>query len=69
MPPSARAERRLWWAWILLAPGLLWLTLLYLLPLLGLLPLSLSEPLSRFGLDTRFSWRLSNHEAAARQET
>jgi len=51
----------LWWAWILLAPGLLWLTLLYLLPLLGLVPLSLSEPLSRFGLETRFSWRLANY--------
>jgi len=58
---SPRAERRLGWAWILLAPGLLWLTLLYLLPLLGLVPLSLSEPLSRFGLETRFSWRLANY--------
>ncbi|MEB3172097.1 MAG: ABC transporter permease [Synechococcaceae cyanobacterium] len=61
MPPSPRADRRQWWAWALLAPGLLWLTLLYLLPLLGLVPLSLSEPLSRFGLDSRFSWHLSNY--------
>jgi spermidine/putrescine transport system permease protein len=61
LPPSPRADRRQWWAWALLAPGLLWLTLLYLLPLLGLVPLSLSEPLSRFGLDSRFSWHLSNY--------
>ena len=43
----------------MLAPGLLWLLGLYLLPLLGLVPLSLSEPLSRFGLETVFRGRLA----------
>jgi spermidine/putrescine transport system permease protein len=49
---------RRWWPWALLAPGLLWLVGLYLLPLLGLVPLSLSEPVSRFGLETVFRGRL-----------
>jgi spermidine/putrescine transport system permease protein len=34
---------------------------LYVLPLLGLVPLSLSEPLSRFGLDTVFRGRVANY--------
>jgi spermidine/putrescine transport system permease protein len=55
-----RRARR-WWPWALLAPGLLWLIGLYLLPLLALVPLSLSEPVSRFGLDTVFRWRLANY--------
>ena len=66
MPASPRAERRRpaagaagrCWPWALLAPGLLWLIGLYLLPLLALVPLSLSEPVSRFGLETVFRGRL-----------
>jgi len=61
---SPRPERhRLarWWPWLLLAPGLLWLLGLYLLPLLGLLPLSLSEPVSRFGLETVFRARVATY--------
>ena len=65
MPASPRAEAaaraRRFWPWLLLAPGLLWLLGLYLLPLLGLVPLSLSEPLSRFGLDTVFTGRVANY--------
>ena len=62
MPRSPRAEVR-WprWPWLLLTPGLLWLLGLYVLPLLGLVPLSLSEPLSRFGLDTVFTGRVANY--------
>ncbi len=62
MPRSPRAEaRRPRWPWLLLTPGLLWLLGLYVLPLLGLVPLSLSEPLSRFGLDTAFTGRVANY--------
>lgn len=53
------------WPWLLAAPGLLWLLLLYLLPLLGLIPLSLSEPVSRFGLETVFRGRLANYAEVA----
>ena len=55
-----RAPRR-WWPWALLAPGLLWLLGLYLLPMLALVPLSLSEPVSRFGLETVFSGRVATY--------
>jgi spermidine/putrescine transport system permease protein len=64
LPRSPRAEarrRRPGWPWLLLAPGLLWLLGLYVLPLLGLVPLSLSEPLSRYGLETVFRGRLANY--------
>ena len=65
LPPSPKAESarafRRRWPWALLAPGLLWLVVLYLLPLLALVPLSLSEPVSRFGLETVFRWRLANY--------
>jgi spermidine/putrescine transport system permease protein len=62
LPRSPRAEaRRPRWPWLLLTPGLLWLLGLYVLPLLGLVPLSLSEPLSRFGLDTVFTGRVANY--------
>ena len=64
MPRSPRAEadrRRRWWPWLLLAPGLIWLIGLYVLPLLGLVPLSLSEPVSRFGLETVFLVRVANY--------
>ena len=61
MPASPKAEprpgRRGWGPWLLLAPGLLWLTLLYLLPLLALVPLSLSQQVDRFSLRTVFRWR------------
>lgn len=62
MPRSPRAERgrrRRRWPWLLLAPGLLWLLGLYLLPVLALVPLSLSEPVSRFGLETVFRGRVA----------
>jgi spermidine/putrescine transport system permease protein len=52
---------RRWWPWALVAPGLLWLIGLYLLPLLALVPLSLSEPVSRFGLEVVFRGRLATY--------
>jgi len=64
LPRSPRAEsdrRGRWWPWLLLAPGLIWLIWLYVLPLLGLVPLSLSEPVSRFGLETVFLVRVANY--------
>jgi len=56
-----RVRPRRWWPWALLAPGLLWLLGLYLLPMLALVPLSLSEPVSRFGLETVFSGRVATY--------
>ncbi len=65
MPASPRAkprpEGRRWGSWPLLAPGLLWLTCLYLLPVMALVPLSLSEPVDRFSLHTEFRWRVVNY--------
>jgi len=68
LPASPKAEfrgagrRRLRiWPWLLLAPGLLWLIGLYLLPLLALLPLSLSQSVSRFARQTVFSGRVANY--------
>lgn len=65
MPASRRPEPRRggwsWGPWPLLAPGLLWLILLYLLPLLALVPLSLSEQVDRFTLQTVFRWRLHTY--------
>jgi spermidine/putrescine transport system permease protein len=54
-------------AWLMLAPGLLWLLALFVLPLLGLLPLSLAERSSRFGLVFRFTGRLANYGEAWQQ--
>ena len=68
MPRSPRRERQPLWPWLLLAPGLLWLLLLYLLPLLGLVPLSLSEPVSRFGLETVFRGRFVTYLEVARDQ-
>ena len=59
-PRRPGGQRRLWPLW-LLAPGLLWLLGLYVLPLLALVPLSLSQPLSRFGLETVFTGRVANY--------
>jgi len=64
--PAARrrTEGRLrWLPWALLAPGLLLLLLLYALPLLALIPLSLSEQVDRFSLRTVFSGRIETYGA------
>ncbi|MEB3263517.1 MAG: ABC transporter permease [Synechococcus sp.] len=61
MRRARRQSWRRWWPWALLAPGLLWLIGLYGLPLLALVPLSLSEPVSRFGLETVFTLHWSNY--------
>jgi spermidine/putrescine transport system permease protein len=54
-------------AWLMLAPGLVWLLALFVLPLLGLLPLSLAEKGSRFGLLFRFTGRIANYGEAWQQ--
>ena len=53
--------RRRWLPWALLAPGLLMLLVLYVLPLLALIPLSLSEQLDRFSLRTVFTGRIQTY--------
>lgn len=58
---SGAAAWRRWLPWALLAPGLLWLLLLYGLPLLGLIPLSLSVPVDRFRLEVVFTGRLDTY--------
>ena len=64
---AARAGRRRpsggkpWLPWALLAPGLLMLLVLYVLPLLALIPLSLSEQLDRFSLQTVFTGRIQTY--------
>jgi len=65
LPPgrrhSPRRGHRRWLPWALLAPGLLLLVLLFALPLLALLPLSLSEQVDRFSLRTVFSGRIETY--------
>jgi spermidine/putrescine transport system permease protein len=45
----------------LLSPGMLWLALFFLVPLLTLARTSLSSKESRFDLDPSFTWELSNY--------
>ena len=47
--------------WLLLGPGLLWLLLLFALPLAALVPMSLSEPRDRFSLAMAFTGRIANY--------
>lgn len=60
-PRGPRRRLRRWLPWALLAPGLLLLVLLYGLPLLALIPLSLSEQLDRFSLRTVFTGRIQTY--------
>ena len=64
-PEGRRGRNRI--AWALLAPGLGWLLLLFVLPLAGLLPLSLSVPVDRFGLAVRFAWHGANYSTVLRE--
>lgn len=50
-------------AWLLLAPGLLWLVAFFLIPLWTLLVMSLSKRPSRFEQPT-FSWQWDNYQQA-----
>jgi spermidine/putrescine transport system permease protein len=54
------ARRGGWRPYALLAPGVLWLTLFFLVPLATLVQISLSEQPSRFLQEFEFSWQLSN---------
>ena len=59
--PAGRRRPGAWLPWALLAPGLLMLLVLYVLPLLALIPLSLSEQLDRFSLRTVFTGRIQTY--------
>jgi spermidine/putrescine transport system permease protein len=48
----------------LLKPGMLWLALFYLAPLITLLRLSLSTLPSRFAVDADFDWNIGNYTTA-----
>lgn len=64
---SPRAEarpsrnRQAWLPWLLLAPGLIWLLLWFVLPLAQLLPVSLSENADRFRMTLVFRGRIANY--------
>jgi len=54
-------RRRAWLPWLLLAPGLIWLLLWFVLPLAQLLPVSLSDSADRFRMTLVFSGRIANY--------
>lgn len=70
-PRSPRAERpgrpAPWQPWALLGPGLIWLLLLFVLPLASLLPLSLSVLRDRFSLVADFQWRWQTYAEVLQQ--
>jgi spermidine/putrescine transport system permease protein len=51
-------------AYLLLAPGLLWLAVFYLAPVWMLFHISLSSRPGRFSMDYRLTWELANYAAA-----
>jgi len=59
LPKSPWARR--WAPYALLAPGLVWVALLFVLPLAGLVRMSLSEQTRRFSLDATFTGRIANY--------
>jgi len=59
LPRSPGARR--WAPYALLAPGLLWMALFFLLPLAALVRMSLSEQTQRFSLDAMFTGRVANY--------
>ena len=60
-----RGQRRgTWQPWALLSPGVLWLALFFLVPMLTLVRVSLSEQANRFTQEFEFSWRFSNYTDA-----
>ena len=48
----------------LLKPGVLWLALFFIAPLWSMFAMSLSEKESRFTLDAKFTWKISNYSDA-----
>jgi spermidine/putrescine transport system permease protein len=64
-----RQRRRAWLPWLLLAPGLIWLLLWFVLPLAQLLPVSLSDSADRFRMTLVFSGRIANYTEVMSQYT
>lgn len=60
---SPEAKRRIA-PYGLLKPGMLWLALFYLAPLITLLKLSLSTLPSRFAVEAEFDWNIDNYTRA-----
>jgi spermidine/putrescine transport system permease protein len=55
------ARRGTWQPYALLTPGVLWLVLFFLVPVVTLVQISLSEQPSRFKQEFRFDWHFSNY--------
>jgi spermidine/putrescine transport system permease protein len=58
------ARRGTWQPWALLGPGMFWLLVFFVLPLVTLLQISLSTQASRFTQEFSFDWELSNYTDA-----
>jgi spermidine/putrescine transport system permease protein len=61
---SGGNRRGTWQPYALLAPGTLWLLLFFLVPLLTLVQIALSEQTSRFEQKFELTWRFSNFTEA-----
>jgi spermidine/putrescine transport system permease protein len=61
---DAGMRRGTWQPYALLTPGMLWLVLFFLVPLITLIQISLSEQPSRFKQQFRFDWHFSNYTNA-----
>ncbi|MCS5693574.1 ABC transporter permease [Cyanobium sp. FGCU-6] len=68
-PRTARTRRQDWLPWLLVAPGLTWLVLWFVLPLAQLLPVSLSDTADRFRMTLVFSGRIANYTEVIGQYT
>lgn len=66
-PRASSIRRQTWLPWLLLAPGLTWLLLWFVLPLAQLLPISLSDQADRFRMTLVFSGRIANYTAVMTQ--
>lgn len=62
-PPAPRRGRR-WTAYLLLAPGALWLLVLYAVPLVQLFATSLYDPAGSLARGYVMAWELGNYAAA-----
>jgi spermidine/putrescine transport system permease protein len=60
-------RRGTWQPYALLTPGMLWLVLFFLVPLITLVQISLSDQPSRFKQEFRFTWDFANYTDAWRE--